>query len=193
MVEINEKDGELGLFIYAKGEKDLFDQGYTFNFELEFVLTYDINGRIYVRNLTTHSRESKYKHLANIKLQSHHYINKWCNAAQPSRNFQAIYYDRNRASLQDLEVAVKSLKKIHRDMDNLTKKYGQPDCWQSFITRFAEVTKTKYLVECLSYNGGFHDDNQHELLSCTRGVGRMTSMLETDAHWMEEKAKALLR
>jgi superfamily II DNA or RNA helicase len=75
MVEISEKDGELGLIVYAKGEPDLFDQGYIFNFELVFVLTFNIDGRIYIRNLTKYSHESPFKHLTDIKLQSHHYIN----------------------------------------------------------------------------------------------------------------------
>jgi hypothetical protein len=193
MVEISEKDGELGLIVYAKGEPDLFDQGYIFNFELVFVLTFNIDGRIYIRNLTKYSHESPFKHLTDIKLQSHHYINKWCNAGEPTRNFQAIYYDRSRADLQDLEVAVKSLKKIHRDMDNITKKYGKPDCWQTFVQRFAYVSKTKYFVECLSNNGTSHDDNQYELFSIARGVSIMNHMLDMDEQWQIQKAIASAR
>jgi hypothetical protein len=191
MVELDEKTAKLGLFIYHKGDFDHFDGTYAYNFELDFVLVYFVEGRMYVRNLCTFSRESPFRDLANIKLQSHHYISSYCTPAEPTRNFQNIYYDHCRSSLEELERAVKAMKRIFKAMDRYTVRFGKPESWQTFIIRYALVNKVSYIVECTNRTGSDYDGNTHEFNAIIQGVDKMAFILENDRIWREKIADVI--
>lgn len=179
MVELDEKTAKLGLFIYHKGDFDRFDGTYAYNFELDFVLVYFVEGRMYVRrNLCTFSRKSPFRDLAHIKLQSHHYISSNCTPAEPTRNFQNIYYDHCRSSLEELERAVKTMKRIFKAMDRYTVRFGKPESWQTFIIRYALVNKVSYIV----------DGDTYEFNAIIQGVDKMAFILENDRIWREKIA-----
>jgi hypothetical protein len=190
--EFNEKAAELGLLLYFKGETDPYEGNYDFTFDLDFILVNNID-KVRLRNVTKHSRESKFKHLADIKLQSRHYINKWSTPEEPSRNFQTIYYDGYHSCLAELEVAVKSLKKIHKEMDKMTEKYGRPNNWGDFISRYALASKVYYIVECMlpKAGSGSYDDNVYSVHKISEGITLMRNILESDVIWQEKTQEIL--